>query len=497
MTPDKFADESLAAFEARIKKAQAALLRQIRSQVLKLSNENGKLLYNPQNLQQLAGIYQEGVKALTEAGYFGAVQELQASDKEMISLITAQSKVPMAFTATSKDVINSLRAIQTEKFANIGMQAIEGVKDVVTRAILGGQSIESTLDLITDNLDTKLQRYAWTYANTTRKDVIQAVHWEAAKESEGETYWEYYGPDDDITRPACRILLAEHGGYYTFDEMQAAEAQYADERAYNCRHYFIQIPKEVYDENVGGDKIDGSDINKKIQESQSISEIQDILKSEGIETSALPSINGKQGLENTKEAARAAIDVKKKVYDKLNIDGANQPNFVLNDPSIRSSIGRYNSADNSIRIADQGSDAINTMNSQAQARQAAGNQAWSVRSNNGAIYDATIHESGHFIHRKIITGTKGEEIIVQSYDKYKAAYKKEMDGLFSSSGFKSLNEASQREALYKLGKNLLSEYGLTSPSEYAAESFAAWFHGKTDIMDKAMIDLFNGLFGGK
>ena len=62
--------------------------------------------------------------------------------------------------------------------------------------------------------------------------------------------WEYYGPDDDITRPACRILLAEHGGYYTFDEMQAAEAQYAEERAYNCRHYFIQIPKEVYDENV-------------------------------------------------------------------------------------------------------------------------------------------------------------------------------------------------------------------------------------------------------
>jgi len=250
MTPDKFADESLAAFEARIKKAQAALLRQIRSQVLKLSNENGKLLYNPQNLQQLAGIYQEGVKALTDAGYFGAVTELQGSDKEMISLITAQSKVPMAFTATSKDVINSLRSIQTEKFANIGMQAIEGVKDVVTRAILGGQSIESTLDLITESLDTKLQRYAWTYANTSRKDVIQAVHWEAAKESEGETYWEYYGPDDDITRPACQVLLERNGGYYTFDEMQAAEAEFAEDRAYNCRHYFIQIPKEVYDEYV-------------------------------------------------------------------------------------------------------------------------------------------------------------------------------------------------------------------------------------------------------
>ena len=58
------------------------------------------------------------------------------------------------------------------------------------------------IDAIRSKLETGLQRYATTYATTSRAKFIQQVQDEAAKSYDGELYWEYVGPEDDRMRDA-------------------------------------------------------------------------------------------------------------------------------------------------------------------------------------------------------------------------------------------------------------------------------------------------------
>jgi hypothetical protein len=153
----------------------------------------------------------------------------------------------MAFTQQSVNTLTALQTLQASQFAGIGSQAMDAVRQTVMQTILTGAQLEDGLANIEARLSADLQRYAWTYANTSRAQVLQAVQDIAAQNYEGELYWEYSGPLDDVTRDACVELLEI--GVFTDDERNQAEADTADERAYNCRHVFEQITREQYEAN--------------------------------------------------------------------------------------------------------------------------------------------------------------------------------------------------------------------------------------------------------
>ena len=141
--------------------------------------------------------------------------------------------------------LNSLYELQ---FASVAEDAMKQITGIVMDTIVRGGKVEVAIKQIAEVLDNKLVRYSVTYANTTRAKFIQAVEYASAEEYTGEKYWQYVGPTDDLNRPACIEGLDKE--FFTDDEREEFEARTADERMYNCRHTFIQITKEYYDENI-------------------------------------------------------------------------------------------------------------------------------------------------------------------------------------------------------------------------------------------------------
>lgn len=251
------ADAQLAAFKARLTGVTKKLKKSVDVLLHEMETEGGRfVIMSDVSLQRIPLFYESLKQAIIDAGYNDIVATLQESDTELIASIRANSFVPMAFSQTSKDVINSMRAQEAWRFYDISDAAMEAVRNVVYRSVITGAEIEESIGLIHAELDKRLQRYAWTYANTARSELIQAVHFEAAKNYDGELFWLYDGPDDELTRPACQIGIGREtepgfptAPYFTNDEMLTFEAAYADEREYNCRHYFVQITQEYFEKH--------------------------------------------------------------------------------------------------------------------------------------------------------------------------------------------------------------------------------------------------------
>ncbi len=255
---DRIANAALSKFTNSMVSVVRELEKRIAAMVAGMDTDGRNfVIMNEMNLAHSITMHGELLIALREAGYPDAVAALQASDLEIIRVIKETRSIPVAFSKSSKDVINALRRAEAFEFQMIGEEAMEAVRRVVQQAALTGAVIEESLESIEKVLNRRLRGYAWTYANTTRKMVIQAVHWEAASDYEGEKYWHYTGPDDDLTRPACQIGVGRDyekefptAPFFTNDEMLTFESVYAEERTYNCRHYFVQITEHNYNKKI-------------------------------------------------------------------------------------------------------------------------------------------------------------------------------------------------------------------------------------------------------
>lgn len=194
-------------------------------------------------LKQLASMLPQLNQALVDAGYGDAVARLQESDAELLDAIRQTAYVPIEFAAQDVNTVMALQQAQLTEFLQIGNSAMNAVRQTVMEALLTGVPIEASLERIEAQLSNQLKKYAWTYANTTRRDIIQVATDLGAGDAE---YWAYNGPLDDVTRDACVELLAI--GVFTTEERNEWESATAFERMYNCRHTFDPIPKFMYEE---------------------------------------------------------------------------------------------------------------------------------------------------------------------------------------------------------------------------------------------------------
>ena len=210
---------------------------------------DGNILKIPENLEYSTVVYNELMDELEKSGYYNVISALQAKDAELVKIISATSYIPLEFSQTGIETIEALRKAQMMAFRDIGEKSCMAVREALMKSILTGQSIEQVHRQIRKELEDRLQRYSITYALTSRQEVMQMIHDTGAQSTPPqERFWVYVGPRDDKTRPACNALLDIK--YFTNEEREYYEAMYAGERAYNCRHIFMQITKDDFDKKL-------------------------------------------------------------------------------------------------------------------------------------------------------------------------------------------------------------------------------------------------------
>lgn len=246
----KLSSAQLSAFERELRRAVASLNKRLSALLADLDIVNGQMVHTPANLQFLARLQPQMEQALIQSGYLDAVQYLQAGDAELLRAVRESSPLKLIYTKTDATTLNALAQMQNSEFYGIGTNAMEAIRQTVMNSVMAGARLEDGLGIIRSQLETRLQPYAWTYANTARKQVMQMAEDLAAQHIPAEErFWAYNGPLDDVTRPCCIELLEI--GYFTDAEREEAEARTADERAYNCRHSFDLVSESTYKENRG------------------------------------------------------------------------------------------------------------------------------------------------------------------------------------------------------------------------------------------------------
>jgi hypothetical protein len=244
------AETQITDFERNLRRVidrfQAEIIKNAKSGYLFSLKAEDRIKYAPD-------LYDGILKALRASGYDKAVADLINRDAELISEIKAMrsaAKLPTTFAKSSSDVINAFKNMEMAQFSQIGTGFANSLSQELMNYAITGIDEAVFIQAIRDKLEAGFLRYARTYAITSRAKFIQQVQDEAAKNYDGELYWEYVGPEDDRMRDACIDGMAQR--YFTDAERAAFEAETADERAWNCRHTFQQITKEDYIENTGG-----------------------------------------------------------------------------------------------------------------------------------------------------------------------------------------------------------------------------------------------------
>lgn len=167
------------------------------------------------------------------------VSHLQSTQPEIVN---DSSNHP----GTHKGTERILNKINMDKYVNLDCTTLHLIRNAVYESLTSGLPLMSGLKTIILSVEDEKKDMILSYANTMNSDYIQAAQDEAAYES-GELFWEFVGPEDDNVRDACLDLLSIR--YFTNTQRKIAERLTATDRAFDCRHTFVQITRESYYEN--------------------------------------------------------------------------------------------------------------------------------------------------------------------------------------------------------------------------------------------------------
>jgi len=253
-------DQQTAWFERNMQNIARRLDERISSLIRELDSGRGHLLNTEENIQMWAQIYGSILEELSASGYTELVSRLNDKENDLLRTMKKSSvpgAVPLAFTQTSQSAITAFNSLWNARIGNLGNDVARQIHAIIGDSIFGGTNISELVKSVKAILDKQLVRYATTYVNTSRAKFIQMMQYEAARNYDGELFWIYEGPEDDVTRPVCREgtgmdvnAMFPNAPYFTEEERIEFESYSAPERTYNCRHTFMQITKEYYYDHV-------------------------------------------------------------------------------------------------------------------------------------------------------------------------------------------------------------------------------------------------------
>jgi len=220
--------------------------------------EGGEIPTTQANLDYLQEVYSSLLSELDNSGYFGAVNSALEAESDVIKnlkRIYSGTDFPIEFNAINQQSFNILQNQKIDYLTNLSTNAITAIKQSVTDAVIGAVDVSEITANIRKELDEKLQRYASTYLETARGQLIQdAQDWSAQsmRDAGVSIYWEYIGPEDNKTREECLFALEKQ----VFTDEEKAEFQSGglfphDEPRWNCRHTFVMISQKEYNARAG------------------------------------------------------------------------------------------------------------------------------------------------------------------------------------------------------------------------------------------------------
>lgn len=477
-------------FEGNMRKIARRVRNRLNTMLNQFDRAGGSLLNTPDNINRLNALYGSIIQELTAAGYTDLVASLNAKENELLAKLRASRPayaVPLAFTETSQAALAAFSNMWTARIGNLGMDISRQIHSIISESVFSGRTTYNLIQGVSKLLDEDLVRYATTYVNTSRAKFIQMAEYEAAKSYDGEMFWYYEGPEDDVTRPVCREgtgmdsnPITDNAPYYTDAERIDFENYSGSARVYNCRHSFMLISPDYYKEHVGEsgktEEPSQPDVMSQINSAKTEQDFQDILRNAGANQPRVH-ITDEESIVNARRSTTAIVEIGERYGSKITGMPAR---ITLNDPSLS---GRKANAltfniDSRIHTNNITAEHKQAIKLTREKRASLGYKTWGL--SGGDPYGTMIHEYGHAIDNKAVRGTSRDSVVMQSFKRMRAKEK-------------ALLIADRRPETL----NILTEYGMSSRAEYFAESFAAWHAGKFDIMDKAMIDLFDSLLGGK
>lgn len=196
------------------------------------------------------------IKNLKEAGFDDLVNKYtgQSAEQELFDFyedVRPESASKLLYV-TSKSTAVAFSKLNTQ-FSGLSLQQAQKIGTEVMTVVMGGGSKQAAINAILNSFNgSAYARYAPTYITTGIHDFVQQVELISAqmhKEEGEELYWEYVGPDDGVTRDECLEGLQQQ--FFTDEEKIAFDEATGVARAYNCRHFFVEITKEAYEAESG------------------------------------------------------------------------------------------------------------------------------------------------------------------------------------------------------------------------------------------------------
>lgn len=253
-TLDSLFDFGKTEAEKLIFKAISDIQKTINSLVLGFPETQGGFIPNTEaNLEYMSVIYNDMLKLANSQGYTDAVTYAIQQEGEVVKQVKQalqKGGIAVNFSPVTQASFNLFQKQKYDYLMNLSARAINAVKESTLNAVLGSSDISSLINNIQLELDNKLKRYASTYLETSRGQLIQSTQDWVAEDmiAEGQqVYWEYFGPLDNDTREECVEALNKR--YFTNDEknefMNGGIFPHTEPR-WNCRHNFILITAEEY-----------------------------------------------------------------------------------------------------------------------------------------------------------------------------------------------------------------------------------------------------------
>ena len=202
--------------------------------------------------------------ALVEANLEDVAQRLEELFAEELEAIRTEFRTRLNTDVTYSDVdatliTGLLDSYEQATFATIRQVGID-LQAELTRQVITGQTIN--IDDFYDTLSARTFRNLATEIETATSAMSRAVTARKADQA-GLTYYRYFGPKDNVTRPFCEYVLGDvaklpkrvevpvqrDSRVYTRDEIdQMSNGQGLDVLTYcggwNCRHQWRPITEE-------------------------------------------------------------------------------------------------------------------------------------------------------------------------------------------------------------------------------------------------------------
>ncbi len=249
MRPDELLDDILSPFEMMLFRITRQVNKRLTGYLAGLSTEAGRLKLDQKNIETATMLASNLIEDMSAAGFDDFVRDYTSSLTDNIKKLKSSVKIAHDWNFTRSD-INLFRAMQQfdiQRLEQLSNMAAEAIQETVYNAILTGEPYGDLVSTVMDRFDNRFRRYANTYIETSRRQVMQkAMDISDDNNNVTERFYSYEGPRDDKTRYECNMALDKE--YFTEEERSQFEADYGTR--WNCRHIFLSIPKMEYEERV-------------------------------------------------------------------------------------------------------------------------------------------------------------------------------------------------------------------------------------------------------